>query len=303
MLKKCATQSVLVKISQIRNVKTRFCFSQFQFSLQNLTERLGNTMHNKQFSSSSSSYSPSSRFPSVSDWEQAQPLTDEDLQAIDAIEATFFQQSTNRKKRHSPPQNDNSDSCPRRTRRQLPNSVLGLLTPFSLSPCRTGDYVKMRYPAMKFGGKILYSRTPADVDKAARELLKSVESIRKETSSASIGFDIEWKPTFKKGVLPGKAAVMQLCIGTDHCHVMHIFHSGIPESLQFLLEDSTLIKVGAGIGNDCVKVFRDYKVSVKAVEDLSYLANKKLGGESKSWGLQSLAEMLVCKEGTSLHII
>ena len=45
------------------------------------------------------------------------------------------------------------------------------------------------------------------------------------------------------GVSPGKAAVMQICGETDHCHVMHIFHSGIPQSLRFLLEDPTLLKV------------------------------------------------------------
>ncbi|EEF39660.1 3'-5' exonuclease, putative [Ricinus communis] len=89
---------------------------------------------------------------------------------------------------------------------------------------------------------------------------------------------------------------MQLCTGTDYCHVMHIIHSGIPKSLQSLLEDSALLKVGVGVGNDSVKVFTDYNVSVKAVEDLSYLARKKIGGKPKSWSLQSLTEMLVCKE-------
>ena len=45
------------------------------------------------------------------------------------------------------------------------------------------------------------------------------------------------------GFSPGKAAVMQICGDTSHCHVMHIFHSGIPKSLQLLLEDPTLLKV------------------------------------------------------------
>lgn len=44
-------------------------------------------------------------------------------------------------------------------------------------------------------------------------------------------------------MLPGKAAVMQICANTSLCHVMHIFHSGITPSLQFLLEDSKLVKV------------------------------------------------------------
>ncbi|XP_048235642.1 Werner Syndrome-like exonuclease isoform X2 [Ricinus communis] len=237
----------------------------------------------------------SSRFPSSISVRDLQPLSNEELEAIDAIEAAFQQSSsssiTNSKRRSSPHKND--DEYLRKTpRRQLPNSVLGLSAPFSLSPCQ--DNVKVRYPALKFGGRIFYSRTREDVEKAARELLRSIECQRKET--VALGFDIEWKPTFKRGVLPGKTAVMQLCTGTDYCHVMHIIHSGIPKSLQSLLEDSALLKVGVGVGNDSVKVFTDYNVSVKAVEDLSYLARKKIGGKPKSWSLQSLTEMLVCKE-------
>ncbi|KAI5604380.1 hypothetical protein BDE02_01G284800 [Populus trichocarpa] len=124
----------------------------------------------------------------------------------------------------------------------------------------------MRYSALKFRGQILYSRTSMEVEKAARELLQSLK--------------------VKKGVLPGKTAVMQICGNTSLCHAMHIFHSGIT-SLQFLLEDSTLVKVGVGISSDCAEVLRDYNVSVKSVEDLSYHANQKLGREPKTWGLRS----------------
>ncbi|KAL9367265.1 hypothetical protein Peur_038464 [Populus x canadensis] len=128
----------------------------------------------------------------------------------------------------------------------------------------------MRYPALKFRGQILYSRTSMEVEKAAKELLQSLK--------------------VKKGVLPGKAAVMQMCGNTSLCHAMHNFHSGIT-SLQFLLEDSTLVKVGVGISGDCAEVLRDYNVSVKSVEDLSYHANQKLGGEPKTWGLRSSKEL------------
>uniref|UniRef100_A0A7N2R6G2 3'-5' exonuclease n=1 Tax=Quercus lobata TaxID=97700 RepID=A0A7N2R6G2_QUELO len=100
----------------------------------------------------------------------------------------------------------------------------------------------------------------------------------------------------KESVSPGKAAVMQICGDTSHCHVMHIFHSGIPKSLQLLLEDPTLLKVGAGIANDAVKVFKDYNVSIKAVEDLSYLAKQKLGGGPHQWGLGPLTKKLISKE-------
>ncbi|XP_052302740.1 3'-5' exonuclease-like isoform X2 [Populus trichocarpa] len=133
----------------------------------------------------------------------------------------------------------------------------------------------MRYPALKFRGQILYSRTSMEVEKAARELLQSLK--------------------VKKGVLPGKTAVMQICGNTSLCHAMHIFHSGIT-SLQFLLEDSTLVKVGVGISSDCAEVLRDYNVSVKSVEDLSYHANQKLGREPKTWGLRSSKDSCLQRE-------
>lgn len=91
----------------------------------------------------------------------------------------------------------------------------------------------------------------------------------------------------------GKAAVMQICGDPGLCYVMHIHHSGIPPVLQSLLEDPTSVKVGVAIGGDAVKIFKDYNVCVKSLEDLSDLANIKLGGLPKMWGLRSLAETLV----------
>lgn len=49
---------------------------------------------------------------------------------------------------------------------------------------------------------------------------------------------------FSSGVPPGKAAVMQICGDKGNCYVLHIFHSGIPQTLQSLLEDPTIVKVG-----------------------------------------------------------
>lgn len=57
-----------------------------------------------------------------------------------------------------------------------------------------------------------------------------------------------------------------------------------------------MCKVGAGIGNDAGKVFRDYNISVKGVEDLSFHANRKLGGVPQTWGLASLTEKLLSKQ-------
>nr|AFK40115.1 unknown [Lotus japonicus] len=154
----------------------------------------------------------------------------------------------------------------------------------------------MRLPVMKFSGQITYSRSFDDVQKAVTKLLEFVEEKKRAMMRIAIGFDIEWRPSFVRGVPPGKVAVMQICGDTSHCHVLHLIHSGIPQNLQLLLEDPTFLKVGAGIGSDASKVFRDYNVSVKGVEDLSFHANEKLGGGINKWGLAALTETVLSKQ-------
>lgn len=149
---------------------------------------------------------------------------------------------------------------------------------------------------MAFKGQILYSRTVSEVEKAAKELLKIVETRKREVDKVILGLDIEWRPIFRTGVPQRKVAVMQICGDPCHCYVMHIIHSGIPQSLRSLLEDPTSVKVGVGISADARKVYKDYDISVKALEDLSGLANQKFGGVPKQWCMASLTEKLICKQ-------
>jgi hypothetical protein len=58
---------------------------------------------------------------------------------------------------------------------------------------------KMRLPVMKFCGQILYSRTFNDVEKAVTKFVKNIEEKKREMMQIAIGFDIEWKPTFRRG--------------------------------------------------------------------------------------------------------
>ncbi|XWS13351.1 hypothetical protein CRYUN_Cryun36dG0030300 [Craigia yunnanensis] len=229
------------------------------------------------------------------DWDQN--FTEEVIQSMDAIEATLHSSSSSSpsslvKKRKSTSHQENNP----KTRRQLPDSIVSPPPsfPFSFSCCQA--YSRFMYPPLRFGGKILYSSTEAEVEKAAMELLKILEIKKKKMGQVTIGFDIEWKPSFQRGILPGKAAVMQICCDNRYCYVMHIIHSGIPQSLQVLLEDSTIIKAGVAIGGDAVKVFNDYNVSVKALEDLSHLGNQKINRDRQNWSLAALTEKLVCKE-------
>ncbi|KAI3697073.1 hypothetical protein L6452_29808 [Arctium lappa] len=263
----------------------------------------------------------SSTVDAYSDWDL--PFTDEELQSIEAVfESAASSSSSSRKS------GVDCDGDRPRTRRRLPDSLFdfreqstlladksssecnptgGASSSFSLLPCRRNrfsnpcgssyrDKLKMRYPAMTFKGHIVYSRTFSEVEKAANELLTFVETKNRDGGRAVFGLDIEWKPSFKKGVKQGKAAVMQICADAARCHVMHIIHSGFPENLKSLLRDPRSVKVGVGIAGDARKVFNDHNVSVEALADLSSLANQKLGGEPKSWGLASLTETLTCQQ-------
>lgn len=229
-------------------------------------------------------------------------FTEEELLAIDAIEASYnFSRSSSSSSSAAPTvqattsvhgHEEDPNQIPNNIRRQLPRSITSSTSykRFPLSRCRARNF-----PAMRFGGRILYSKTATEVDKRAMQLIKVLDTKRDESGIAFVGLDIEWRPSFRKGVLPGKVATVQICVDSNYCDVMHIFHSGIPQSLQHLIEDSTLVKVGIGIDGDSVKLFHDYGVSIKDVEDLSDLANQKIGGDKK-WGLASLTETLVCKE-------
>lgn len=53
--------------------------------------------------------------------------------------------------------------------------------------------------------------------------------------------------------------------------------------------------MGVSIANDAHKVLQDHNVAVKALEDLSELANKKLD-DPKKWSLASLTEKLLAKQ-------
>ncbi|XP_039134043.1 Werner Syndrome-like exonuclease [Dioscorea cayenensis subsp. rotundata] len=174
----------------------------------------------------------------------------------------------------------------------IPNSRNGV---WNLAPHVRPVNLKVRHQSFNFGGHIVYSRTVPEVEQSARELLQKIKGMEKNMEPVSLGFDIEWKPAFGRGETQNKAAVMQICMDSTHCYVMHIIHTGIPPILKSLLED-TFIYQGVCVANDATKIWRDYNVRVECLQDLSVLANLKLGGAPRNWSLSSLTETLTCKE-------
>ncbi|VFQ75596.1 unnamed protein product [Cuscuta campestris] len=233
--------------------------------------------------------------PCFDDWDR--PFTDLELLEIEAAI-----QSAAAKHRSSDKSSDaenvaNGDETVTRTRcRRLPDSLFS--NPFSLSPCRRSVFKRRSkmLPELAFRGRVVYCRTEAEAEKSADELLNFIETKRKAQGEVSLGLDLEWKPSFRRGVAPGKAAVLQICGEMNQCYVFHICHSGIPQNLQTLLQSTTTVKVGSNIANDARKIFLDHNVSIRNLEDLSALANQKLDGAPKNWGLASLTESLLCKQ-------
>ncbi|KAK8955194.1 Werner Syndrome-like exonuclease [Platanthera guangdongensis] len=160
-----------------------------------------------------------------------------------------------------------------------------------------GSRVKPKLAAFSFGGRIVYSRTSAEVGRATAEIFHKIEQLKHEADEEiSFGFDMEWRPTFKKGHTLRKAAVLQVCMDPSDCYIMHIIHSGVPSILKSLLKNPSFSKVGIGIHGDARKISRDYNVCVTPLVDLSKYANLKLGGAPKNWGLAPLTKMLACRE-------
>lgn len=87
-----------------------------------------------------------------------------------------------------------------------------------------------------------------------------------------VGFDLEWKPAFRKGQPQNPVSLVQLA---NHKLILLIQVSAMqefPAKLQQFLENSASVKVGVAIQNDVKKLYTDYRVSTRNCVDLSLLA-------------------------------
>ena len=93
-------------------------------------------------------------------------------------------------------------------------------------------------PNFTFDGEIIVIDHEDKVDAAVDDLL----------SYSHIGFDTETKPAFKKGVTH-QVGLLQLA--TDkRVYLFRLNKCGLPESLQELLANENIMKIGVGIRDD-----------------------------------------------------
>jgi ribonuclease D len=77
------------------------------------------------------------------------------------------------------------------------------------------------------------------------EVSSAIDVLR---SAPLIGFDTETRPSFKRGHA-NKVALMQLSAG-DTCYLFRLNEIGFVEQLKDLLEDKSVVKVGASVHDD-----------------------------------------------------
>ncbi|KAH7923987.1 ribonuclease H-like protein, partial [Leucogyrophana mollusca] len=96
-----------------------------------------------------------------------------------------------------------------------------------------------------------------------------------------LGFDLEWRPNFRKGQPENPVALIQLSTQDTVLLIQVTSMTEFPTKLRELLGNSQWIKAGVGIKYDCQKLYNDYGVSTRNCVDLSLLARSVDNGRWK----------------------
>jgi hypothetical protein len=150
-----------------------------------------------------------------------------------------------------------------------PTSPLLTCTPVAAArarklPCRLEDTSTLPVLARLPGTQLIYSRSAAEAEELCDQLELQVSG-----SGVCIGFDIEWRALMVTGMVPRKAATVQLWV-PGVCIVLQLSAMAkFPARLTRLLEDGNTVKAGVGIVNDGIKLRRDFGVRCRGLLDLA----------------------------------
>lgn len=148
---------------------------------------------------------------------------------------------------------------------------------------RGTKYHVLTSPVQAEGVEVVYTTDELKAEKWLKEHITY-------SSAKAVGFDIEHKPQFTSkrfGCTENETAVLQLAVETS-CLVLHIYYmSALPKSLESILRDERVLKIGSGIKQDAVKVQRDTGLVCKGLVDTQAMA-KDFG--LRKVGLAALAE-------------
>lgn len=117
-------------------------------------------------------------------------------------------------------------------------------------------------PRVQYSGEIIIIDQIEEVDAAVAELRRY----------KIIGFDTETKPSFKRGVT-NKVSLLQLSTGNS-AYLFRLNMTGIPASLQSLLADESIKKIGISVRDDEIALNRREKVVLGGFVDLQEYVTK-----------------------------
>ncbi|KAJ7596714.1 ribonuclease H-like domain-containing protein, partial [Mycena floridula] len=118
------------------------------------------------------------------------------------------------------------------------------------------------------------TQTNGAVQTYTRDIDKANESIQAayDQGETAFGFDVEWKPSFRKGEAEHPVALVQLATNNRILLIQISAMSAVPEKLVALLTDPNIVKAGVGIQGDIKKIHKDLNICTRSCVDLSLLA-------------------------------
>ena len=111
-------------------------------------------------------------------------------------------------------------------------------------------------PSAMYEGKVVVVERDEDVDEALEPLLKA----------NVIGFDTETRPSFKRGLLY-PVSMIQLGV-EDYVVILRLSKINFSKSIQSILSNEKIIKVGVGIHDDLAALQRLSKFEPSSFIDL-----------------------------------
>ncbi|CAL9017210.1 unnamed protein product, partial [Prunus brigantina] len=132
----------------------------------------------------------------------------------------------------------------------------------------------------------LVTHTPAKV----RSWIQKIKYIHRfRLHELIVGLDIEWRPSFTRGVT-NPVATLQLCVG-HNCLIFQLCYCDrIPKCLFDFLANPSFTFVGVGVGQDVRKLADDYGLEVANSVDLRVLEARRYGWERpRSVSLKDMA--------------
>ncbi|KAL5996500.1 hypothetical protein ACLOJK_026580 [Asimina triloba] len=118
-------------------------------------------------------------------------------------------------------------------------------------------------------------------------------SYRRHLPNLIVGFDVEWRPSFQRGV-QNRIAILQLCVG-QRCLIFQLAHAdAIPRELRDFLADPRFTFVGVRVEQYSRKLLEHHGLRVGSVQDLRSMAVDYFEDKAvKRFGLKDLAYLVL----------